>query len=116
MKLNSPEIEKLKTVSLRFLDSADAIIAVENEWDAVSLFGMHEGKAPRERIDCWGLVLFLAWGIHRAAVETIDQKVCALRTTSGAVQTQPRNRANLDKAVPWWLHPGITNTVHPLSN
>jgi hypothetical protein len=104
-----PDIEKLKTVSLRFLDSPEAALALENGWDAVSLFGMHEGQAPKERIDCWGLVLFLAWGVHGCTVETIGQKVCALRTRSGAVQTLPRSRASSDQAAPWWLHAGITN-------
>lgn len=100
-----PEFERLRSVSLRFLASLDALIAVENEWDAVSLFGIHEGNAPKERIDCWGLVLFMAWGVHGCTVETIGQKVCALRTRSGAVQTQPRLKANFDQAVPWWRHP-----------
>jgi|SRR5208337_1771592 len=111
VKPNRPEIDKLKAVTLRFLDSPDAIAAVENGWDAVSLFGMHEGDCPKERIDCWGLVLFLAWGVHRCTVETVDQKVCALRTRSGAVQTLRRGRANFDEAVPWWQHPGITNAI-----
>ena len=51
VRSDRPEIEKLKTASLRFLASPDAIAAVENGWDAVSLFGMHEGTAPKERID-----------------------------------------------------------------
>ncbi len=104
-----PEIDKLKTASLRFLDAPEAVAAVENGWDAVSLFGMHEGDAPKERIDAWGLVLFLAWGIHNCTVDTVGQKVCALRTGSGAVQTLPRGRANSDQAIPWWQHPGIVS-------
>jgi len=106
-----PDIEKLKAVSLRFLDSPEAALALENGWDAVSLFGMYEGQAPRERIDCWGLLLFLAWGVHSCTVETVDQKVCAIRTRSGAVQTLRRSRANFDQAVPWWKHPGIRNAI-----
>jgi len=116
VRSDRPEIEKLKTASLRFLASPDATAAVENGWDAVSLFGMHEGTAPKERIDCWGLVLFLAWGVHGCTVETVDQKVCALRTRSGAVQTLRRNRANFDEAIPWWKHPGITNAIDGDSN
>ena len=101
---------KLKSASLRFVDSPDAVAAVNHGWDAVSLFGMHEGPCPHERLDAWGLVLFLAWGIHKCTVQSIDQKVCALRTRSGAVQTLRCNRANFDQAVPWWEHPGIVNT------
>jgi len=104
-----PEIDKLRAVSLRFLDSPDAISAIDHGWDAVSLFGMHEGPAPKARLDCWGLVLFLAWGVHGCTVESIDQRVCALRTRSGAVQTLRCNRANFDQAVPWWQHPGIVS-------
>jgi hypothetical protein len=104
-----PDFVKLKRESLRFLASPDAIAAVENAWDAVSLFGIHEGGSPKERIDCWGLVLFMAWGVDGCTVETIGQKVCALRTRSGAVQTQPRLKANFHEALVWWRHPGITN-------
>jgi len=103
------DIVQLKRESLRFLGSPDAITAVENGWDGLSLFGMHEGECPRERVDCWGLVLFLAWGIHKCTVQSIEQKVCALRTRSGAVQTLRCNRANFDQAVPWWEHSGIMN-------
>lgn len=102
---STPDIVKLREESLRFLDSSDALEAVANEWDAVSLFGVHKGTAPRQRVDCWGLVLFLAWGVHRATVEAFDQKACAIRTRSGAVQTLPRIRANFDQAIPWWQHP-----------
>jgi hypothetical protein len=104
-----PDIEKLKTVSLRFLDSPEAALALENGWDAASLFGMHGGQAPRERIDCWGLVLFIAWGIHRSTIETVSEKVCALRTSGGAVHNLPRHRANSDEAVRWWRHPYVAS-------
>ena len=64
-----------------------------------------QGQRPKERLDCWGLVLFLAWGVHGCTVETIGKQVCALRTRSGAVQSQPRTRANFDEAAAWWAHP-----------
>jgi hypothetical protein len=101
----APEWQRLKSTSLSFLVSHDAVVATENGWDAMSLFGVHKGMAPKERVDCWGLVLFLAWGIHRRTVETIGEKACALRTKTGAVQSQRRLRANFDQAVPWWEHP-----------
>ena len=93
IKPTLPEIDKLKTASLRFLDAPEAIPAVENGWDAVSLFGMHEGKAPKERVGSWGLVLFIAWGVHKCTVDAIEPDVCRLRTKSGAVQSQPRSKA-----------------------
>jgi hypothetical protein len=103
-----PDIMKLKEVSLRFLDGPEAGTAIENGWDAVSLFGMHTGEAPKVRIDCWGLVIFLAWGVHRCTFEAFDQKVCAIRTRAGAVLQQPRYRANFDQARPWWEHPALS--------
>lgn len=103
----TPEGQKLKEVSLDFLDSEDAAAAIENGWDAVSLFGVHKGRAPKARIDAWGLVLFLAWGVHGCRVESVDEKVCALRTRAGVAQQQPRDRANFDQAIPWWQHRGV---------
>ena len=100
-----PAWQRLKDASLDFLASHDAVVAIENGWDAVDLFGVHKGTAPKERIDCWGLVLFLAWGVHRCTIETIGERVCALRTKTGAVQSQPRSRANRNEAIPWWQHP-----------
>jgi hypothetical protein len=108
---DKPDIMKLKATSLHFLDGSDSVVAVVNGWDALSLFGMHEGRCPRERIDCWGIVLFIAWGVHGCTVETIDQKVCALRTRAGALQRKPRLQGNFHEALPWWEHPGITNTI-----
>jgi len=105
----SMEWQRLKSASLNFLACHDAVVAIENGWNAVSLFGVHKGVAPKERVDCWGLVLFLAWGVHSCTVETIGEKVCALRTKTGAVQSQPRLRANFDQAVPRWGHPAAAN-------
>ena len=101
------EWQKVKGASLDFLASHDAVVAIENGWDAVSLFGVHKGAAPKARIDCWGLILFVALGVHGCTIETIGEKVCALRTRTGAVQSMPRSRANFDQAVPWWKHPAV---------
>jgi hypothetical protein len=113
MHSDLPHFKKLKAESLRFLDGPDAITAVKNGWDAVSLFGLHRGSAPKERIDCWGLVLFMAWGIHGCTVETIGQKVCALRTRTGAVQTKPRVHPNAGQAIPWWKHSALADGGRP---
>jgi len=113
VRSDRPDIMKLKAASLRFLDGPDAITAVDNGWDAISLFGVHRGSAPKDRIDCWGLVLFTAWGVHGCTVETIGQKVCALRTRTGAVQTKPRVHPNAGQAIPWWQHPALTDGGRP---
>ena len=107
----TPAGHKLKETSSLFLDSEDATAAIENGWDAVSLFGLHKGSALKERIDAWGLVLFLAWGVHGCRVESVNEKVCALRTRTGVAQRQPRDRANFDQAIPWWRHPAIGATL-----
>ena len=103
---DNPDIMKLKAASLHFLDSPDAIAAVVNGWDVL----LHFGQAPKMRLDCWGIVLFMAWGVHGCTVETIDAKVCALRTRTGAVHRKPRLHGNFDDAIPWWEHSGVTNT------
>jgi hypothetical protein len=107
IKPTLPEVDKLKTASLRFLDAPEAAAAVANGWDAVSLFGMHECNAPKERVGGWGLVIFMAWGVHKCTVEEIEPDVCRLRTRSGAIQSQQRRKAEHDHAVPWWQHPGV---------
>ena len=65
-------IAKLKTVSLRFLDSPDAVAAVACGWDAVSLFGVHHGPAPHERLDAWGLIPMQVWGVLHCSIEHFD--------------------------------------------
>jgi hypothetical protein len=107
----TPAGHKLKETSLLFLDSEDATAAIQNGWNDVSFFGLHKGSAPKQRIDAWGLVLFLAWGIHECRVESVNEKVSALRTRAGVAQHQPRDRANFDQAVPWWEHPALGDAL-----
>jgi hypothetical protein len=109
VRTDNMDVAKLKTATLRFLDSEDARTAVTNGWDAMALFGLHEGNAPKERVGCWGLVVFVAWGTYARQIDTLDAESCVLRTRSGATQTLPRIRSALDDAVVWWQHPGITN-------
>jgi hypothetical protein len=104
------DFDRLAAVSLRFLVSDWAMKALAADWDETALFGIHEGEPPKERIDAWGLVPFLAWGIHRCTIEGFSRDACALRTWRGATLRQPRTRANFDEAVPFWRHPGIVNT------
>jgi hypothetical protein len=104
-----PGFDKLATVSLRFLGSDWATKALAADWDETALFAVHEGKAPQERHDAWGLVPVLAWGVHRCTIETFSRDVCLLRTQRDATLRQPRTRANFDEALPWWRHPGIVN-------
>ena len=105
------DIAKLKTVSLRFLDSPGAVAAISCGWDAVSLFGVHRGPAPHERLDAWGLIPAQAWGVLRCSIVNFDRDACVLRTSRGATLRQPRLRANFDQAVPWWMHPRIANRI-----
>lgn len=104
-------IAKLKTMSLRFLDSLDAVEAVAFRWDAVSLFGIHQGPAPHERLDAWGLIPAQVWGVLQCSMEHFDCDACVLRTPRGATLRQPRLRANFDRAVPWWMHRIIANGI-----
>lgn len=110
VRTSNLDIAKLKATTLRFLDSDDARTAVENGWDAMALFALHEGNSVKERVGCWGLIVFVAWGTYARTIDTIGPDACVLRTRSGATQTLPRMRSALDEAVIWWQHTGIVNT------
>ena len=105
------DFDRLATVSLRFLESEWAIKALAADWDETALFAVHEGQSPKERIDAWGLIPFLAWGIHKPSIISFDANACMLRPSGGEPLRQPRNRANFDQAAPWWQHPGITDAI-----
>ncbi len=104
-------IAKLKTVSLRFLDSSDAAAAIACGWDVVNLFGVHHGPAPHERLDAWGLIPAQVWGVLRCLIVKFERDACLLRTPRGALLRQSRLRANFDQAVPWWMHQWIANRI-----
>ena len=104
-------IAKLKIASLCFLDGLDAVEAVSCGWDAVSLFGVHQGPAPHERLDAWGLIPAQVWGVLHCSIVNFDRDACMLRTPRTATLRQPRLRANFDQAVPWWMHPRIANRI-----
>jgi hypothetical protein len=106
---SNPELDKLAAVSLRFMDSEWASTAIASLWDAVSLFGVHKGPAPRERLDAWGLLPLLTWGTHRYSIVGFDVHACLLQTSSGSELRQPRHRANFDAALVWWSHPALGN-------
>ncbi len=112
VRTDNMDVAKLKTATLRFLDSEDARTAVDNGWDAMALFGIFEGNTPKERVGCWGLIVFVAWGTYARMIDTIDPDSCVLRTRSGSTQTLPRMRSALDDAVIWWQHPGIVSASH----
>lgn len=103
--------DRLATVSLRFLESEWAMKALAADWDETALFAVHEGQSPKERIDAWGLIPFLAWGIHKPSIISFDANACLLRSPAGEPLRQSRSRANFDEAVPWWRHPGIKDAI-----
>jgi hypothetical protein len=99
-----PDFDRLATVSLRFLESEWVMKALAADWDETALFAIHEGQAPKERTDAWGLIPLLAWGIHSCTIEGFSRDACALRTWRGATLHQPRMRANFDQAAPFWRY------------
>jgi hypothetical protein len=109
VRTDNLDVAKLKAATLRFLDSEDARTSVENGWDATALFGVFDGDTPKERVGCWGLIVFVAWGAYARTIDAIGPDACVLRSRSGATQTLPRMRSELNHAVPWWLHQGNTN-------
>jgi len=104
-----PEVSRLKTVSLRFLDGSNVAAAIENEWNEVSLFGVHRGGYPKERLDCWGLTAFLAWGTHSYTIQAFTREECSLLTRSGSLLKLQRVRPNHDQATSFWTHPAFCN-------
>jgi hypothetical protein len=105
----TPEFIALKEMSLRFLDSPDAITAFENGHDTLSLFGVCGSDASINRVDCWGLLPFLAWGVHTGEEARQSGKVCAIRTRSAyAVRQRPPKGSRFNQAVPWWDYGDIS--------
>jgi hypothetical protein len=103
------EVAKLKTVSLRFLDSANVAAAIDAGWNATSLFGVHRGGYQKERLDAWGLTAFLAWGTHSHTIQAFTREECSLLTRSGSLLKLQRVRPNHDQAVPFWMHPALAD-------
>ncbi|KAI93430.1 hypothetical protein T281_16740 [Rhodomicrobium udaipurense JA643] len=99
----------LKDVTLAFLDTAEAEEAARLGWDAVSLFGVHAGSAPRQRVDCWGLAVHLAWSVFHLEISGLREDACTLKTGSGAAQTLRRHHPNHADALPWWRHAALSN-------
>ena len=98
------DLDKLAAVSLNFLGGGWALKVLGAGWDEVSLFGIHEGNAPRERLDAWGMMSFVAWGTRGYTIEACGRDFCVLRTSSGSTLRLPRMRSNFDAAVPFWRH------------
>jgi hypothetical protein len=105
----TPEFIALKDMSLRFLDSPDAVTAFKNAHHTLSLFGVCKSDASINRVDCWGLVPFLAWGIHTGEDAACSGKICAIRTRSAyAVRQRPPQNFHFDQSVPWWDYGDIS--------
>jgi len=100
---------KLAAVSIKFLASEWPMKALEAGWDDLGLFAVHEGSAPRERLDAQGLVPLITWGVLGCTILGLNRHAAALRTQQGSTLHQPRVRANFDQAVPWWRHSTITH-------
>jgi hypothetical protein len=99
--------DKLRDASLRFLASDWALTALAAGWDDLGLFAVHEGTAPRERLDAWGVLPFFTWGVHKYSIVRFERDFCLLRTSGGSELRQPRMRSNFDQALVWWAHPAI---------
>ncbi len=97
--------DALKTSSLEFLESEFALAAVSCGWDELALFGMHEGSAPVERIEAYGLVPLLAWSVLGLKLSSIGREHAVLTSCAGATLKHPRFRANFSEACVWWAHP-----------
>jgi hypothetical protein len=99
--------ERLLNTSLTFLASDNATLSHSCGWDAIALFGIHRGTAPRERIDAWGLVTTLAWSALKLSIKDIAADQCVLASQNaqgGSELTFKRDKTGLSNAVPWWRY------------
>ena len=109
----SREFKELKDMSLRFLDSPDAVTALENGHHELSLFGVGKHDMSIGYVNRWGIIPFLVWGVHTAKdPRAHNGPVCAIRTRSPyAVRQRPPQSCHFDQTVAWWRHPKITNAT-----
>jgi hypothetical protein len=102
--------ERLLNSSLAFLESEHVPAALSFGWDEAPLFGIHKGIAPRQRVDAWGLVTFLAWSALKLSIAEITARHCELTSQNaqgGSRLMFRRDRpGNADMAA-WWLHPSL---------
>ena len=83
-----PDIVKLKRESLRFLDSPDAFAAVETIGTRSAYSACMKGELPKCASITWGLVLFLAWGVHSCTVENNRAEgLCSAHSIRGSTDT-----------------------------
>lgn len=99
-----PDIARLKEASLRFLNSPDAVTAVENGWDAISLFGVSAGTDWATNGAAWGLIPWLAIvGFHHGAI-AFNGDTAIIETAGACVLCHRRFQPAREAAVPFWEH------------
>jgi hypothetical protein len=96
--------ERLRQATLAFRSSPFADQAKALGWDEISLFGVHRGTHPKERMDAWGLIPLLAWNCLSLTLTEIEADAARLTSPRGALLTHPRKRANHDEAIAWQAH------------
>ena len=104
-RLAARQIEALRDHSIDFLDGDFILDAVHCGWGEIEVFGVHEGTAPVERLDSYGLIPLLAWSGLGLTLTGIDHNHAQLTSWTGSVLKHPRVRPNHSGAVPWWRHP-----------
>jgi len=104
-RLAAREIEALRDHSIAFVDGDFILDAVHCGWGEIEIFGVHEGTAPVERLDAYGLMPSLAFSTLGLTLTGIDHDHAQLTSWTGSVLRHPRVRHNHSGAVPWWRHP-----------
>ncbi len=104
--LSNADAERLKQAAQAFRAGPFAVQAEALGWDEISLFGVHMGSHPKERMDAWGLIPSLAWTVLSLTLAKMEADVATLASPRGSILGYPRKRG-CDQAVPYWAHPAF---------
>jgi hypothetical protein len=107
------DIDRLRTVSLEFLQSGHAAEAVRQGWTEIDLFGVFGGDlhTAKGRLDARGLVPLLAWAPWQPLkLKHIGPGFVTVITPFGSVLRQRRERPAKTLAIAWWRNSAMLET------
>src|SRR5262249_36310377 len=105
------EAGQLNRATIVFRSSVFAEQSQALGWNEISLFGVHGGAYPKERMDAWGLIPLLAWSGLSLKLTKMEADAATVTSPRGSLLRHPRRRANYDLAMPWWAHPALKEGV-----
>lgn len=102
--LNSREGERLVSLSLNFLASDWAALALACGWDEIALFAVFDGPWPtlRSRLDGQGLIPAIAFSLFALKLVEIDAGVAILSSRAGSRLRHERILPGTQYCDVWW--------------